>query len=86
MNDCVSRKAVLDIVMGHREDNPLSLVAEIGLLPFVAPGTPKGRWVHPEVNGRIDERSFECCNCRTIVLDKYRFCPYCGSDMREDNE
>lgn len=41
----------------------------------------KSRWVYKENPG-----SYECDNCGSYALGAFNYCPFCGADMKGDEE
>lgn len=42
-----------------------------------------GHWI--TVTGR-NFVQFRCNNCKEMAITDYLFCPFCGSDMRKEND
>lgn len=41
----------------------------------------RSRWIHKE-----DSDNYECDNCGSYVLGAFNYCPFCGADMKGDEE
>ena len=91
MGDLIDRQAAIDAVgsMLRRKFGIGGDLAEITLaeLPSAQPERKKGQWV--EDVAYYDE---EGCPCIVTRCDQCgepgfgRYCPYCGADMREEND
>lgn len=85
--DCISREAVLDLVVAnHTELNGLNVVMysplckDIKQLPSVTPQPITGYWIQEEVRGSLQNRCSVCD--RTIDTTYfYNYCPNCGKRM-----
>lgn len=100
-DDAISREAVLSVIDGWYEqnrdtENIEDLIILITYMSSVQPSR-KGHWI--EVEKYSDgKHKIECSECGNYIFDrghansqnvkeKYRYCNYCGADMREgDNE
>lgn len=88
--DCVSRKSVIDAIMGQYPDAhyPQWYVKIIEKLPSAQPERKRGRWIEKE------NSPFYCSVCGTyqysasweIKNKEYNFCPRCGADMRGESD
>lgn len=95
MQELIDRQAALEIVMSYCPDDDgccskaghdiREMLDEIEALPTIEQEVRHGRWVHH--NGGYSDH-FDCTVCgEDIVLTgKWKFCPNCGSDMREVSE
>lgn len=41
----------------------------------------RSRWIYKE-----DSDSYECDNCGNYTLGAFNYCPFCGADMKGDEE
>jgi hypothetical protein len=90
-DDCVSRKAVLEMAKSYNTDGwdsytPLVVdVEDIEELPQVTPIRPKGHWIEEfyDIEGEV---RFICSSCGKYQLFGTDFCYNCGSDNREVEE
>ena len=61
-------------------------VDDIKDLPSVQPR--KGKWIKTDRWDEVCDTLCECSECHSFVLveEDYKYCPYCGADMRGDAE
>jgi len=93
--DCISRQAVLDlVVVNHTELNGVNVVMysplykDIKQLPSVTPQPKTGHWI-TKSHGFPPEPSSVCSECgfdrdfyiRARGFDKINYCPNCGAKM-----
>lgn len=59
-------------------------------LPSAQPERLKGHWIFVHPLQEDDSGAYMCSECRTgnwgIDPKRYFFCPYCGADMRGDED
>lgn len=93
-DDCISRKAVLEMAKSYNTDGwdmytPLVVdVEDIEELPSVTPIRPKGYW------REVDTNMYACSKCSHVLtidpLDnsilEMNTCPFCSADMRDMRE
>lgn len=53
-----------------------------GLQPFAQPQRMKGKWDARGWNNAY----WKCSNCDELTVFPFDFCPFCGSDMRGDED
>lgn len=86
--DAVSRQAVLDVLKKHWLEGTVAhrVIDEIGLsinvLPSVTPKEKTGRWIFDE----ILDKHYYCSECKSMGVDYWDYCPYCGCRMVEPQE
>lgn len=61
--------------------------------PTIEPQRIKGRWVGTDYDGFADGNpvyyEWKCSECGCVIEDEeptWNFCPFCGSDMRGEND
>ena len=76
--DCVSRKAVLDLVDADCEYDGLEV--DINDLPSIRPAHEEGKWIINNMRGT------KICNIcyGTVGLSDFKYCPYCGAEMESE--
>ena len=97
--DCISREAVLKYIDkmpsgltsdGRRMVRRRTLEEYISdTLPSVTPARPKGKWVLIHPLQENDDGAYICSNCEHGDWDcdiNYKYCPFCGADMRGDED
>ena len=51
---------------------------------------PKGKWEFVQYDGNPNIGNWHCSLCRHIIFQKFKstanYCPYCGADMRGEEE
>jgi len=83
MSDLISKKSLLNkinaYVVGSQDKEFIcKLIKE---MPSAQ--QKKGRWVFDETL----DRHYYCSECKSMGVDYWDYCPYCGADMRgEVNE
>ena len=93
--DCVSREDLTKGIETYFGDLPITvhydMLALAQKLPSVQPEREKGKWL--KAGTRMGIPLFECslCECGDevpTVMGKpsYNFCPYCGADMRGEEQ
>lgn len=91
MNDLISRADAIRIASGYCHQ--ANIAQELAKLPSAQPERKKGKW---------DKKSiafyWKCSECGTVVnsdrhtvflypiMEQIYFCPYCGADMRGEEE
>lgn len=78
--DCISREAAEDVVMWY--DGQGAMLNEIHKLPSVQPKPKTGHWIFDE----ILDKHYYCSECKSMGVDYWDYCPYCGAKMREVTE
>lgn len=83
-DELISRQAVLDIFADNADaTRPYSTVWEkIRDLPSVNPQPKTGHWIFDE----ILDKHYYCSECKSMGVDYWDFCPYCGAKMIEPQE
>ena len=103
VKDCISRQQAIDALDKRFDSIPMEQTTEILLLrkdlrnlPSAQPQRMSGKWTYGEDEYGID--GYHCDKCGFFVqwdythkfidfIKDYHFCPYCGADMRgEQNE
>ena len=98
MNDCISRKEVIETIEWYDKNVYYieclnDIIEYIKKMPSVTPHPKTGHWIVRELYGRGRdpfkmEKVIFCSNCETahrIIegdLKWFEFCPKCGADMR----
>lgn len=88
--DCISRKAVTDTTICEGiycdecsfntcEDGQSGclLKERVDKLPSVTPKQKMGLWIFDE----ILDRHYYCSECKSMGVDYWDFCPFCGAKM-----
>lgn len=58
----------------------------LGALPSAQPERKTGHWVEAEEDWRHQLVWWKCSGCGSDVSTMYKYCPYCGAEMRgEEN-
>lgn len=97
--DCISRKAVLQINESHHGEMPNhtnhQIWKEIKALPPVTPQPKMGRWITRHIISSRNLEMIVCSNCREefsydaetgVPMDYRKYCPNCGCRMVESQE
>ena len=93
MSDLISRKEAIKAVKFYETfyDPYPRVIEALEDLPSVQPEREKGKWL--KAGTRMGIPLFECslCECGDevpTVMGKpsYNFCPYCGADMRGEEQ
>lgn len=89
--DCISREEALEeacefVEIGY---NGKGIFRRLKELPSVTPQRPKGKWILIHPLQEDDDEAYICSNCEHGDWDcdtSYKYCPFCGADMRESEE
>ena len=91
-DDAVSRQAVLDevraIATWHSGDafNEDRVITHMKMLSSVTPKREQGEWIEVHPLQEDDGGAYMCSKCRCghpcIDPDYWKYCPYCGAEMR----
>jgi len=96
--DCISRQAVIDLIQKSNADLQYyneneQVCIDIMALPSVTPQPQKGHWIDEGFYAEgHSEHVFMCSECewhhieRKNELVDFKYCPFCGADMREVEE
>jgi len=88
-DDCISREAVLDIIMPYCQDDDGSVgntgdlrnaLDDIESLPPVTPKEKTGYWIYKNLKGQF------CSACDKQSVWKFNYCPNCGLKMVEPQQ
>lgn len=83
-DDLISRSELISKYLLERFDTEADM-NRVEILINNAPTVerPKGEWKH---NGFcVTTTQYKCSKCGMHSLDRSKFCPNCGADMRGDN-
>ena len=84
--DCISRQAAIDTIESwlscddyNKGERNIMRVTQSVLydLPPVTPQQKMGRWIFDE----ILDRHYYCSECKSMGVDYWDFCPFCGAKM-----
>ena len=78
VEDCISRKAVIDITA---ETGALETQSRVRDLPSVTPKQKTGHWKHVQNDNNPYIGKLYCSECNRIASFEYNFCPNCGAKM-----
>lgn len=92
--DCISRAEVRQLICKNNDkygysDRFHEFTQECLQLPSVTPTRPKGKWILIHPLQEDDDGAYICSNCEHGDWDcdtNYKYCPFCGADMREREE
>ena len=82
---CISRESTMLRVrefIGNPTYTEKMLVDDLNALPPVQPKPKTGRWIFDE----ILDRNYYCSECKSMGVDYWDYCPYCGCRMVEPQE
>jgi hypothetical protein len=88
--DCISREDALMCMTGEyladkeykSEDIISKHIQRLRALPSVTPQPKTGHWIFDE----ILDRNYYCSECKSMGVDYWDYCPYCGAKMIEPQE
>ena len=89
MDNLISRQAAIDAygdwyVEEGTEEGFIGTVKQLlEGLPSAQPERKTGTWIDRIADYRL---LYFCSECGEIGSDLWNFCPYCGSDMRGEND
>ena len=91
--DCVSRQAVIDIVVfecGKWTGLAKEISKQLGHLPSVTPQPKMGRWIdegfYAEGHSEHAYRCSECDEHYIGYMGEFKHCPNCGAKMKKESE
>ena len=90
MDDLISRQAAIEALNkyvdynddGEQEINADCVFHTLEDLPSAQPQRMKGKWDARGWNNAY----WKCSNCDELTVFPFDFCPFCGSDMRGEED
>lgn len=84
--DCISREEAIRIAEQGQIQGYEWQFKKLCNLPSVTPLRPIGKWIPVHPLQEDDDGAYICSNCEHGDWDcdtNYKYCPFCGADMRE---
>jgi len=83
--DCISRQAVDEAIYDYSRScdvNYAQIMEYIDKIPSVTLQPKTGHWIFDE----ILDKHYYCSECKSMGVDYWDYCPYCGAKMVEPQE
>lgn len=89
--DTIYRQAAIDVMLMAIDDDwePDYATDRMNELPSTEPERKKGKWIDMSDGGRIKTlwaEKYKCDKCGMYGTRAWKFCPYCGADMRGEEK